>query len=55
MKDDERLLRLDKVHEDMLDKYAFTQDFVAGTRMLSLQRAKEKSQIKSSQNLHSEL
>lgn len=55
MKDDERLSRLDKVHEDMLDKYAFTQDFVAGTRMLSLQRAKEKSQIKSSQNLHSEL
>ena len=55
MKDDERLLRLDKIHEDMLDKYAFTQDFVAGTRMLSLQRAKEKSQIKSSRNLHSEL
>ena len=42
MKDDERLLRLDKVYEDMQGKYAFTQDFIAGTRLLSIQRAKEK-------------
>ena len=46
MKDDERLLRLDKVHDDMQDKYAFTQDFISSTRLLSLERAKEKNQIK---------
>ena len=52
MKDDERLLRLDKVHEDMLDKYSFTQDFIGSTRLLSLKRAKEKNQIKALQELH---
>lgn len=52
MKDDERLLRLDKVHEDMQDKYAFTLNFIAGTRLLSMQRAREKNQIKGSKNLY---
>lgn len=52
MKDDERLLRLNKVHEDMLDKYSFTQDFIGSTRLLSLKRAKEKNQIKALQKLH---
>lgn len=52
MKDDERLSRLDKVHEDMQDKYAFTLDFIAGTRLLSMQRAREKNQIKGSKNLY---
>lgn len=52
MKDDERLLRLDKVHEDMQDKYAFTLDFIAGTRLLSMQRAREKNQINGSKNLY---
>lgn len=55
MKDDERLLRLDKVHEDMLEKYTFTQDFTASTRLLSLKRAKEKKQTKHLQELHSEV
>lgn len=54
MKDDERLLRLDKVHDDMQDKYAFTQDFISGTRLLSLERAKEKNQINGSKNLYAE-
>lgn len=52
MKDNERLLRLDKVHEDMQEKYAFTQDFIAGTRLLSIQRAREKNQIKGAKNLY---
>jgi hypothetical protein len=55
MKDDERLLRLDKVHDDMQDKYAFTQDFISSTRLLSLERAKEKNQIKVSKNLYAEI
>jgi hypothetical protein len=53
MKDDERLLRLDKVHDDMQDKYTFTQDFIDSTRLLSLERAKEKNQIKDSGKLYS--
>lgn len=52
MKDDERLLRLDKVHEDMLDKYSFTQDFIGSTRLLSLKREEEKNQVKALQELH---
>ncbi len=55
MKDDERLLRLDKVHDDMQDKYAFTQDFISSTRLLSLERAKEKNQIKGSKNLYADI
>jgi hypothetical protein len=55
MKDDERLLRLDKVHADMGDKYAFTQNFVQSTRLLSMQRSKEKHNIKKSEKLFSEI
>jgi hypothetical protein len=51
MKDDERLLRLDKVHDDMQDKYAFTQDFISSTRLLCVERTKEKNQIKRSEQL----
>ena len=51
MKDDERLLRLDKVHDDMQDKYAFTQDFISSTRLICVERAKEQNQIKRSQQL----
>ncbi len=54
MKDDERLLRLDKVHDDIQDKYAFTQDFISSTQLLSLERAKEKNQINGSKNLYAE-
>lgn len=54
MKDDERLLRLDKVHEDMQDKFAFTQDFISSTQLLSLERVKEKNQIRISGKLISE-
>lgn len=38
MKDDERLSRLDKVYESMLDKSAFTQDFIGNTMQLIRQR-----------------
>lgn len=51
MKDDERLLRLDKVHDDMQDKYAFTQDFIGTTRMVSVQRTKERQQIRRSEKV----
>jgi hypothetical protein len=54
MKDDERLLRLDKVHDDLQEKYAFTQAFIGSTQLLSLERAKEKNRIKSVMKLYSE-
>ncbi|MEQ7801794.1 hypothetical protein ABDJ41_18510 [Pedobacter sp. ASV1-7] len=41
MKDDERLSRLDKVHESMLEKSAFTQDFIGNTMELIRQRQSE--------------
>lgn len=46
MSEDERLQRLHRVYLDMLEKYSFTQDFVGGTRLLCLERAKEKYQVK---------
>lgn len=41
MKDDERLSRLDKVYESMLEKAAFTQDFIGNTRQLIRHRQSE--------------
>jgi hypothetical protein len=55
MKDDERLLRLDKVHQDMQDKFAFTQSFIAGTHQLSLQRTQERNQLQETTLLYREL
>ena len=42
MTDDERLLRIDKIYDDMLDKHAFVQAFSNDTQILSLDREKEK-------------
>lgn len=55
MEDGERLSRLDKVYEDILEQYAFTQDFIAGVRGLSVNRAKEGRQVNSMYNLYSDL
>lgn len=52
MEDGERLSRLDKVYEDILEQYAFTQDFIAGVRGLSVNRAKEGSQVASVYKLY---
>lgn len=52
MNDDERLQRLDSVYLGMLEKYSFTQDFAGGTRLLCLERAKEKHQVKTLSDLH---
>jgi hypothetical protein len=53
MTDDERLLRLDNVHADLQDQYAFTMDFVAGTKLIAFQRAKEKHELESVRKLNS--
>lgn len=50
MTDDDRLQRLDKVHEDIIDKYTFTRSFISSTQVLALQRAKENQQINASRS-----
>lgn len=52
MTDDDRLERLDKMHEEMLDRYSFTRSFVSSTRLLALQRAKEHHEINSLKRIH---
>jgi hypothetical protein len=52
MTDDERLKRIDALHEDMADKYAFTQAFRNETRLLAAQRLAEKAGIAAVGNLH---
>ena len=41
MTEDERLKRLAKIHASMLDKYQFTQSFIASARLLVVQRLHE--------------
>lgn len=55
MEDGERLARLDKVYDDIQEQYAFTQDFIAGVRGLSVNRAKEGRQLNSVYNLYRDL
>lgn len=52
MKDDERLIRLDKVQEDLQDKFSFAQRFITTTRSLSQERAKEMNQLQSLKKLN---
>lgn len=52
MTDDERLSRLDLIHEEMLDQYAFSKDFANKTKLLVMQRAKEKNDIETLRKLH---
>ncbi|MBL0744862.1 hypothetical protein [Chryseolinea lacunae] len=51
MKDDERLLHLDKIYEEMADNYTFTKCFVSSTQLLANQRAKERHQVRSSEKI----
>jgi hypothetical protein len=45
MTDDERLLRIDKIYDDMLDKHAFVQAFGNDAKSLSMQTEKEMNEI----------
>jgi len=45
MTDDERLQRIDKIHNDMKDKQAFVRAFGNDTRLLALEREKEGIEI----------
>ncbi|HTF21683.1 MAG TPA: hypothetical protein VK658_26570 [Chryseolinea sp.] len=54
MKDDERLLRLDKVHASMQEQYAFAKSFIDAVSMLSGQRSRERQQIHTMKELHAQ-
>jgi hypothetical protein len=41
MKDDERLVRIDKLYNDMLDKHAFVQSFDSDVRLIARERERE--------------
>ena len=45
MTDDERMMRIDKIYDDMLDKHAFVQSFGNDAHVLSLERSKEQQEI----------
>lgn len=41
MKDDERLVRIDKLYDDMLDKHAFVQSFDSDVKLIARERERE--------------
>lgn len=45
MKDDERLNRLNKIYDDMLDKHAFVKSFEGDVRMIAREREREKRAV----------
>lgn len=45
MKDDERLMRIDKLYDDMRDKHAFVQSFGNDVRSIAKQRGKERNEV----------
>lgn len=45
MKDDERLMRLDKLYDDMIDKRAFVQSFDNDVRLIAKEREREQRSI----------
>jgi hypothetical protein len=52
MSDDERLQAIDRIFADTQDKLQFLRSFNQQANILNLQRAKEKSEIKTLQNLY---
>jgi hypothetical protein len=51
MKDDERMKRIDALYQNMLESYTFCEDFSNQTKMMSLSRGKEATDIKTSRAL----
>jgi len=45
MKDDERLKRINRLYDDMLDKHAFVKSFDGDVRMIAREREREKRAI----------
>ncbi len=55
MKDEERIGRIEAIYDDMKDKYAFTMSFCNSTRMLLMERDREKSEVDVSKKLNESL
>jgi hypothetical protein len=51
MSDDERLNEIDGIWKNISDLFSFLKDFNSKTRVLALQRAKEKRDIKTMKTL----
>jgi hypothetical protein len=45
MKDDERLMRIDKLYDDMRDKHAFVQSFGDDVRLIAKEREREQKEV----------
>lgn len=45
MKDDERMMRIDKLYDDMLDKHAFVKSFDNDVRLVAWEREREKQSL----------
>jgi hypothetical protein len=52
MKDDERLKRIDRLHEDMLDKHAFVKAFDNDVRIMAREREREQRSIELMRKQH---
>ncbi|PWA10478.1 hypothetical protein [Flavobacterium laiguense] len=52
MKDDERMSRIDVLYKNMMDNHTFCESFSNQTRLLSLSRAKDSKDVKTSRVLH---
>lgn len=52
MKDDERVVQIDNIYEDMMDKQSFAEDFSNQIYVLCMQRLKESQDIKVSRLLN---
>lgn len=51
MKEDERIKRIDVLYQNMLESYAFCEDFSNQTRLMSLSRGRETRDVKTSRAL----
>lgn len=51
MQDEERMSRLDKVHQDTQELYAFVMDFIDTTNLLTVQRRKQQLQLEKARQL----
>ena len=51
MKDDERMNRIDVLYKNMIDNHTFCESFSNQTRLLSLSRAKDRNDVKTSRAL----
>jgi len=52
MKDDERLMRIDRLYDDMLDKQAFVKAFDSDVRLIAREREREQQSIERMRKQH---